>query len=321
MTANTHATRDSIARHSKSFALAARLLRPDIRDDVAGLYAWCRACDDAIDLGTEADPAVTMVALDRELDSIYDRQPQQRAVADAFQRVVHAYGIPLAYPRELLAGLRMDVDQDTYASVDDLLVYCFRVAGTVGLMMCHVLGASDPRALPHAAHLGIAMQLTNICRDVAEDWQRGRLYVPRQLLADDVFAALMAQRQRPFPPELAPALVPALRQLLSLAERYYASGDRGLAYLPWRAALGVRTARLVYAGIGDEIAKRGHDVLAGRAVVSGRRKVRLTTRAAIRTLIEAPRRLRVVRAGRLDEVDARKQVASFLLSSVRELPA
>ena len=318
MTHNTVASQSSIQRHSKSFALAARLLRPDVRDHVAALYAWCRACDDAIDLGVRADQATTIAALHCELDSIYDHQPQRHAVAAAFQRVVHARGIPVAYPRELLQGLRMDVDQNTYASVDELLVYCFRVAGTVGLMMCHVLNAIDPRALLHAAHLGIAMQLTNICRDVAEDWQRGRLYIPRQLLGDDLFGALTAQLDGPFPRQRVAALVPALRHLLALADRYYASGDRGLAYLDWRAALGVRTARLVYAAIGNEIAARGHDILAGRAVVSGKRKARLTAHAAVRTLGEAPRRMRGANTA-LSEVDAGDPVGAFISPAAHEI--
>lgn len=292
MKADYAASRASIAHHSKSFALAARLLPPDGRDRAAAVYAWCRACDDAIDLSPPHAQPGQLAQLQGELDSIYRGEPQRQSAAAAFQAVVRDCSIPIDYPSELLAGMRMDVEQRTYGDREELLRYAFRVAGTVGLMMCHVFRVSDSRALTHAAHLGMAMQLTNICRDVAEDWQRGRLYLPRDVLGADTFDVLRAQLGGALPRGQRAALSGAVRQLLALADVYYASGDRGLAYLDWRAALSVRTAAAVYAAIGGIIAARQHDVLAARAVVPGGAKLRLALRALAHTAAEVPARVR-----------------------------
>ncbi|HEY3592530.1 MAG TPA: squalene/phytoene synthase family protein, partial [Polyangiaceae bacterium] len=159
-----------------------------------------------------------------------------------------------------------------------------RVAGVVGLMMCHVLGARGPSALRHAAHLGIAMQLTNICRDVVEDWERGRMYLPDDILSETGAPKLAAHLGGPLERSHGPALAGALRKLLALADQYYCSGDAGLPALPSRAAFAVRAARLVYADIGRNLARRDFDVFAGRAVVSQTRKLTLVARAAVEEL-------------------------------------
>lgn len=281
MTADAAAIHRVMATHATSFTLAARLLPPRVRDRTVALYAWCRACDDAIDLAPPETHAATLAALERELASIHAGEPQRRPHAAAFQEAMRACAIPVTYPTELLAGLRMDVEQSTYGTTGELLRYAYRVAGTVGLMMTHIVGVTDARALPHAAHLGIAMQLTNICRDVAEDWSRGRLYLPADLLGPAAVAALHPGRGVALPGGHEVALAGAVQRLLTLAEAYYASGDRGIAYLDWRAAASVRAARALYSAIGDILARRGYDVLAGRAVVPRRRKLRLAGGAVL----------------------------------------
>jgi phytoene synthase len=281
---------DVIARHSRSFALAVRLLPEPARSDARVIYAWCRHADDAIDGSEGSDQRAALARLRAELGQAYDpAAPAGDGHLQSFREVVARCGIPLEYPAELLAGMEMDVLGRDYASVDELLVYCHRVASTVGLMMCHVLGAFAPEALRHAAHLGVAMQLTNICRDVAEDWQRGRCYLPLDVLdrhgARSVEApAGGASERRVFPALLVEPCRGAVRELLAIADRYYASADLGLRYLPWRAALAVCVARRVYAAIGEEIARRGHDVTAGRAVVSPGRKAELVAGALAQTL-------------------------------------
>lgn len=275
--------RRTIALHSKSFDLASKLLPAERRDEVAALYAFCRICDDAIDLAPEGHPQAVLERLRAVLRSVYKGDPQDDAVLHCFQTVVVRRRIPIQYPLELLGGMAMDVENERYETVDDVLVYCWRVAGAVGLMMCHVMGVADGRAAPHAAHLGIAMQLTNICRDVAEDWQRGRMYVPAELLSPALGAWLgenrLAKERPPLPVAARAELASAARFLLARAERYYASADAGMAYLEPRSALAVRTARLVYAEIGRRIEARGCDVLQGRAIVPTRRKLALAARA------------------------------------------
>jgi 15-cis-phytoene synthase len=268
--------RSMLARGSKSFALAARVLPPSCRDDVAVLYAYCRRADDLIDDAPAAEQPARIEALSAELASVYAREPQTDPVLAEFQRVVLHYAIPEGYPRALLDGFRSDVGVVRIGTVSELLLYAHRVAGVVGLMSCRLFGVLDARALEHANHLGIAMQLTNVCRDVAEDWGKGRVYLPSELLGSAAGAPLDLQS--------ATRVELALRRLLELADRYYASGDQGIPALPLRVAIAVRAARLVYAAIGARIAAQGYDVHAGRAVVPGFRKLLLVARAVVTEL-------------------------------------
>ena len=282
----TQLAREVIAHHSKSFALASALLPPRARDDAAVLYAWCRRTDDAIDLGA----GVSLTELADELAAAYAGTTRDPLLA-AFGAVVRARAIPRLYPEELLAGMAMDVAGTHYTTMDELVAYAHRVAGVVGLMMSHVLGVDDDDAVVFAAHLGIAMQLTNICRDVAEDWQRGRLYIPDEILALHGAGGLAAELGAPLPATSTRALAGAVCELLAIADRYYASADRGLIALPWRAAFAIRSAREVYAAIGTCLARAGHDVTAPRAVVSKPGKLARVAYAALCTVTAAPRRV------------------------------
>jgi phytoene synthase len=157
--APTAVARAVIAHHSRSFALASRLLPRQARDDAAVIYAWCRRADDAVD-APRADRG-EVARLTAELEAAYAGAAEEPLLA-AFGQVARARAIPLAYPSQLLAGMAMDLEGARYASVEDLIGYAWRVAGVVGLMMTHVLGVDDDAALVPAAHLGIAMQLTNV---------------------------------------------------------------------------------------------------------------------------------------------------------------
>lgn len=286
--------RASIEHHSKSFALASKLLPPDARLDAQVLYAYCRHVDDAVDEVPAAEQPGQLGMLRTQLDGVYAVAaggpiPQDPLIA-AFTEVTQRRRIPRTYFDELLLGMEMDVLGVDYTDRQRLLTYCYRVAGTVGLMMCHVMGVREPGAITHAAHLGIAMQLTNISRDVLEDWGRGRLYLPDDLLAAHGVGGLRASLGGDFPPEAAKGVAAAIESLLDLADGYYASGDAGVRYLSTGCGIGVRTARLVYSGIGDVLRARGCDPLLGRAYVSTRRKLWLALRAALRTWAELPAR-------------------------------
>lgn len=276
--------RASIERHSKSFALASRLLPPRAGRDAALVYAWCRTADDAIDEDGPEPPAAALERLRAELAVHYVEGPARLAPASDFGEVLRRTHIPWRYPAELLAGMEMDVSGRVYETIDDLLVYCYRVASTVGLMMCHVMGVSDPAALRYAAHLGLGMQLTNICRDVSEDWRRGRLYLPAELLARHGWRGERPQRGAALPAAALAACRGAARELSALADRYYASSDAGLDYLSLRSAVAVNAARRIYSAIAGELARRDWDVAAGRAVVSARRKLWLCAVATVSTL-------------------------------------
>jgi phytoene synthase len=281
--------RHAIAHHSKSFALASRLLGRRLGDQAAVVYTWCRRVDDAVDLGSARDGAAELARLERELRQAYVGVAVD-PVTDAFGAIARDRAIPLAYPRELLAGMRMDLDDTRYDTLEQLVTYAWRVAGVVGLMMAHVFGVFDDEALVPAAHLGIGMQLTNICRDVAEDWERGRLYLPDDLLAAHGARDLAGELGAPLPASAHRSVARAVADLLAIADRYYRSGERGLPALPWRAALGVRAASRVYAAIGTRIRRADHDVLAGRAVVPRAHKLAKVAGAAVHVALSAPAR-------------------------------
>jgi phytoene synthase len=265
-----------IRRHSKSFSLASALLPARQRQHAEALYAWCRAADDRIDHpGHTAGAGERLALLRAEVADVYAGRPATTEAAGALRRAVQGCRIPIEYPLELLAGLEMDVRNARYETADELLLYCHRVAGVVGLMMCHALGLTDDAGLPHAAHLGIAMQLTNIARDVAEDARLGRLYLP---------IGWLPRRPAPGAPLSDDELSPAVRRCLRLADRYYRSGEQGLRYLtPW-CRLAVRTAARVYRAVGHEVEARGCRPSAGRAVVPAWRKLALLARTAVGSL-------------------------------------
>jgi 15-cis-phytoene synthase len=285
-----HAT---IAHHSKSFSLAAKILPPACRDDAAVVYTYCRRVDDAVDEVAASVAAGAVLRLRAELDALYAGHRCSDPVLARFAAIVAERRIPRHYPSELIAGMEMDAIGTHYDSVERLVQYSYRVAGVVGLMMCHVLGIRDDHALVPATHLGIAMQLTNICRDVAEDWQRQRLYLPDELLARHGARGLGAEAAAggPFPEHARAAVAATTEELLALADRYYRSADRGLPALGWRSAFGVRAARKIYAAIGGRITAAGCDPLAPRAIVRRWRKLSLVGGAALGAIADAPRRL------------------------------
>jgi phytoene synthase len=268
-----------LAHHSKSFWWGALLLPEWCRRDAAALYAWCRRCDDAVDV--PRDPAVARHAVARlraELDTIYRGDEPDEPVLAGFAEVMRRHQIPRQHPSDLIDGMAMDIGRVRYQTFEQLLPYCYRVAGTVGVMMAHIMGVRDAETLRRAAELGMAMQLTNISRDVAEDEERDRVYVPRDL---------WVAADRPPPASVA--------DLLRRAEHLYRSGDRGIAALPWRCAAAVRAARLIYADIGTQLARRGFDFRTGRAVVPRGRKLRL----AVQALLGIPRAMVSRISGRL----------------------
>lgn len=277
--------RKVLAKHSRSFSMAGTLLSREALNEAAALYAWCRRADDSIDGCQPGEATSRLRELQRELDSVYAGDKQEQAVLAGFQALITRHQIPQQYPQELLNGFATDADTVRLQTEEELLVYCYRVAGVVGLMMCPLLGVNDARALRHASHLGIAMQLTNIARDVAEDWQRQRLYLPESILATSGYANLGLHLGGPIPPLAKEPLTYAVRSVLVLATRYYESGNCGLGYLPARSALAIRTASKIYSAIGTELERNGHDPLRGRVVVSTFSKLRLIVKALFEELI------------------------------------
>lgn len=288
-----HVALATIEQHSKSFSFASRLLPAAIRRDAVVLYAWCRRADDVVDEAVDhAEAAKALDRLEGELASLYRGEKQADPLLEAFRELVERRRMPGHYARELLAGMRMDLEGTRYDDTATLDLYCWRVAGVVGLMMCHVMGVSDERALAQASHLGMAMQLTNICRDVGEDWERGRLYLPDDLLARHGLSGLSDRLGRAIPPDAAQKLPIAVRALLDRADGLYRSGRAGLPALPWRCAVAIAAAAAVYADIGTSLERQGFDPLRGRAHTTKARKILLAVRAFAGQLFALPNRWR-----------------------------
>lgn len=262
-----------LRRRSRTFSWGARLLPADARADATRVYAFCRIADDAADEAPDPDAAAQSVdALARDLDRAH---PEHPFVAD-WRRVALARGIDVEVARELLRGVGSDAGTVRIADEAELVRYSYRVAGTVGLMMCGVLGAR-PGARAFAVDLGIAMQITNICRDVAEDARLGRVYLPGTWLRDEGLAA--GDVLGGDPPR--PALARVLKRALARADDYYRSGMAGIHLLPPTARWGILTAARAYRAIGAALARQGCDPFAGRARVSGPRKFGHAALAAV----------------------------------------
>jgi len=268
----------SLERHGSTFALAARCLDPASGALVARLYAVCRALDDLAD---DAEPGFAGRRLRRIRAELANGTPND-ALAVELTAVAAAGGFPLAPALALVDGLLSDLGPVRLADRRALESYAYRVAGTVGEMMAPLLGAHGPRAQRHAVDLGIAMQLTNIARDVLDDARADRRYLPASWL--DLAPGELA---RPTPATRA-AAAPAVLRLLDLAERYYASGFEGLVHLPPRARVAVAVAGEVYRAIGGELRARGGAYWLGRVVVPRRRRWAVGVKAAVRAAAIRP---------------------------------
>ena len=282
--------REIITKGSKSFSLAANLFDPHTRDAAVFLYGWCRYCDDQVDDAGKADSQSELQArlksLKEKTASAFTSEPQEEPVFIALQHIVHRYGIPAYYALELIEGMAMDVRGTRYATLRELILYCYRVAGTVGLMMSHVMGLREESALRNAADLGIAMQLTNIVRDITEDAAMGRIYLPLAWLDEAKIA-----HDRIGVPENRDKLAILTRRLLNEADRYYRSGDVGLWHLSFRSACAVSAARQVYSEIGSLLVKRGAHAWDQRTYLTGGRKIWVLLRGAFNLVHSVPARV------------------------------
>ena len=284
---------------TKSFSLAAARLPRAIAADAAVLHAYWRRADDTV--RTPADPSI-IDPLRGEIDSVYGSEPLVDPMLASTRELVLRRSVPRVYFDELLAGLSMEASGATYESLADLVTHAYRVSGTLGLMMCHVMGVRDRATLLHAAHLGIAMQLTNVARTVSEDWHHGRLYLPEELLKEAGVSNLHVRLGGPFPLEAVGAVSAATEELLLRADAYYRSGDSAIARLPTRCAFAVRAARHVHSRIGAYIRAQGCSPVAPRAAVPRRHKMMLVARALLETVVHAP--AAVLAGGEDDPVDA-----------------
>lgn len=258
---------------SKTFFAASLLLPPRIRMAATALYAFCRVADDLIDDGE--DKPAAMRELQKRLDAVYAARPHQLESDLALALVVHQHQIPRALLDALLEGFNWDAQQRQYETLEELHAYAARVASTVGAMMTLIMGVRSAAALARACDLGVAMQLTNIARDVGEDARAGRLYLPREWLRQEGLDPEAWIKT----PHFDGAIARVVQRLLTEADRLYRRAEGGIALLPRDSQAAIRAAGLVYAEIGREVERRGLNSIDTRAVVSSRRKLFLLGKA------------------------------------------
>ncbi|NCO22354.1 MAG: phytoene/squalene synthase family protein [Rhodobacterales bacterium] len=258
--------RAAIRHNSLSFHAASKILPARVRDPALALYAFCRLADDEVDL--QDDKASAVLRLRDRLNLVYAGTPRNAPADRAFASVVQDHEMPRALPEALLEGLAWDAVERRYDTLSGLFDYSARVAAAVGAMMCVLMGVRDGHALARACDLGVAMQLTNIARDVGEDARARRMYLPLNWLAqagidpDAYFAD-------PLPSDPIRAMV---KRLLREADSLYARSEAGIPALPMAARPGIYAARHIYAGIGQAVTRNGFDSVSWRGRTSKRQK-------------------------------------------------
>ncbi len=284
--------RTSIARGSRSFALASRLFDRETRERAWLLYAWCRAADDLADgqdmghgMSRVDDPAARLATITALTEAALAGENTGTPAFDALRMVVAECGIPARLPRDVVAGFALDADGFAPRSEDDLLRYCYHVAGAVGCMMAIVMGVrpDDEAVLDRACDLGLAFQLANIARDVGEDAAAGRCYLPRDWLAE-IGVPPGAVMQPVYRARL--AMLGA--RLADRAARYEASARVGAAALPFRARWAVLAAAGIYGDIARGVKARAAAAWDERMVTSGAAKATWVARALGQALKPPP---------------------------------
>jgi phytoene synthase len=262
---------------AKTFAFAARLLPSDLRGDVAALYAFCRTIDDLVDeQPAEVPTAVVRQQLDGWRAWLADPAPDSDPVRTAFADVLRRHDLPRRPLFELIDGCESDLERTSVPDDEALRRYCYQVAGTVGEAMAALLGAAGEDARQAAGTLGTAMQRTNILRDVREDAQRGRVYLPDTALAEQQLS-----REEILACRLSPGLRVVLEAQARLARQEYAAGLAGIRHLPRRARLPIMIAGRLYERILTKIEQQRFDVFERRAATSTAEKAFVALRVAI----------------------------------------
>jgi phytoene synthase len=249
------------AEHSKSFHFASSLLPEEKRSAIQALYAFCRTVDDIVDESTDDG---------RESQLDYWRRMVEHAsflegdlVAAAWADTLTRYHIPRHYALQLIDGVKRDMTQFRYQSFEELTTYCYCVASTVGLMSMYIIGFNMSQAVPYAIKLGVALQMTNILRDVGEDFHNGRLYLPRDELAfygiceQDIANGRVTDNWRHF-----------MKFQIERTRQLYAESWEGVNMLEREGQFAIGAASVFYQGILDEIEKNDYDVFTRRANLS-----------------------------------------------------
>ena len=260
--------------HAKSFYFAAKFLPKHKQKPIYALYALCRHVDDEVDeaeFSNEQEAVEAVESWRQNLLQVYEVQSlndensrlstlDSRLVLLAWQDLLKTYKIPQNLPLELMQGVVQDTHIKRYETFDELYVYCYRVASTVGLMASEIFGYTDEKTLEYAEALGIAMQLTNILRDVKEDAAMNRIYLPHE----DLHKFNVSEEQI-FGGEYNENFVELMKFQISRAKNYYMTAEKGIALLEKDTRFTVLLAARIYAKILDKIEKQNYNVFLSRA--------------------------------------------------------
>jgi phytoene synthase len=283
--------RESLARNGKSFNWAAKLFKREDADRIARLYAFCRYADDIAD---NLDEVNARLGLEKMVSDLRGGHSQEPIVSNLLE-LLDGQETALASARYLVESLLADTGKVRIQTQKELIRYAYGVAGTVGIMVCELVGARDPSALPFAIDLGIGMQLTNIARDVIEDARRDRIYLP----ADAFHQTVSPERILSEDPRMHRELSRLIVSVLKRADDYYCSAYAGMRYLPRRPRMVILTAAYIYQAIGPRILQSNQRLRPTRAYVSTWGKLYHTLRA-ISSLISNPEFWHIGRAPKHD---------------------
>ena len=263
------------AHHGKTYYFSTLFFPPEVRRSVHALYGFVRYPDEIVDNPAPgSDPALALAGYRQATLEALKTGRSSLPVLHAFADMAQRHALPADYALAFLDAMAMDLTRTRYETFEDLCTYTYGSASVVGLMMCHLLGATEPAALGPAHDLGLAMQLTNFWRDIGEDWNtRGRIYLPLEDMARFGYTEAMLASQTVNDEFLA-----LMRFEVTRARKYYAFADVGIPLLPASCRLPVRLARVLYARILDKIEANGCDVFQKRARTSGPEKVAVLVR-------------------------------------------
>ncbi len=259
--------------HASSFSLAAKYLPEEERNASYAMYGFCRATDQILDSNSPIETKKNeLTAWRAALQEAFDTQTSPDPILHAFVRTCNTYNVPSEWGFRLIDGLQNDLTHTTYQTFDDLYEYCFSAAAIPGLFMAYIVRA-PPSALEHAIELGVAMQLTNILRDIREDYSMGRVYLPQEEMTAFGYSTndIAAQTRNESFQKL-------MKYNIARAMGYYSSAEKGISNLPAAMQLSMRLCLVLYREILHEIERNNYDVYAQRVYVSDARKKELISR-------------------------------------------
>jgi phytoene synthase len=259
---------------AKTFYFASHFLPKEKRYAAYSVYAICRIGDEAADAASQPAKKETLERLTEKIHLTYEGKGIEDSLLAAFHKTIHAYKIPKEYFLQLMDGMRMDLVKTRYLTFAELYDYCYKVAGVVGLIMLEVLGYRDKKAQNHAISLGIAMQLTNILRDIKEDYLRGRIYLPQEEMRSfGVEEAHIAQEK------INDNFKALLKFQINRAKEYYANAQLGIEFIDdQKSRLVASSMKDMYAAILNAIENNNYNVFSKRAAINSVAKLVITSK-------------------------------------------